>query len=445
MTSFPRDFLWGVATAAYQIEGAADVDGRRESIWDRFSRTPGKVRNGDTGDVACDHYNRWPEDLALLSDLGIRAYRFSIAWPRVVPDGCGAPNQRGLDFYRRLVEGLRERGIAPFATLYHWDLPQALQDRGGWVNRDCAAWFAEYAATCFESLGDVVDRWITINEPWVVSVLGHGLGIKAPGHRDWREALVVGHHTLVAHGLAVRALRSSRPDSEVGITLDFTPADPASDDPRDVAAAARENGHKNRWFPEAVLRGRYPEDMVEWYEERLGPLDFVRDGDLALACEPTDFLGVNFYTRLRVADAPQDGVLERRVLPPTGPTTAMGWEVVPEALTELLVRLRHEYGDLRIYITENGAAYDDHRDGQPVIEDHERVEYLRIHLAAIERAIVAGVDVRGYFAWSLLDNFEWEEGYGKRFGLVYIDFASLERLPKRSALWYRDVITANGR
>jgi beta-glucosidase len=439
--TLPADFLWGVATAAYQIEGALDADGRGDSIWDRFARLPGSVQNGETAAVACDHYHRWEEDLDLMRSLGVGAYRFSIAWPRVIPNGTGSPNQRGLDFYRRLTDGLRDRGIVPLATLYHWDLPQALQDRGGWTNRDSAGWFAEYANVCYEALGDVVTRWITINEPWVVSVLGYGQGVKAPGHRDWGEALTAAHHVLVAHGMAVNALRAARPDAQVGITLDLTPAEPATDSPHDVAAAVREDGHKNRWFLDAVLRARYPADMVDWYERRIGPLDFVREGDLELASTPTDFLGVNFYTQLRVEHASQDGLLDSKAIPPAGATTAMGWEVAPQSLSRLLRRLKDEYGDRPILITENGAAYDDQRSGASVVEDAERVEYLRTHIAAIEDAIAAGVDVRGYFAWSLLDNFEWEHGFAMRFGLVYVDFDSLERVPKRSALWYRDRMT----
>ena len=437
--SFPPGFVFGVATAAFQIEGATRVDGRGESIWDRFARTPGKVHNGDTGDPACDHYRRWEQDLDLMKMLGVDAYRFSLAWPRILPAGTGRPNRKGIDFYRRLVEGLHERGIKPFATLYHWDLPQALQDRGGWANRDSADWFAEYAQLCFRELGDLVDDWITINEPWVVAILGYGHGTKAPGHTDWREALASAHHLLLGHGLAVRALRELFPAARVGITLDLTPSDPATLSPEDVAAAAREDGSKNRWFLDAVLRGRYPQDMVEWYEGRLGPLEFDREGDLAVACEPCDFLGVNFYTRIRARAAAEDGMLASRAVPADGPVTGMRWAVVPDALREILLRVEREYGWRPIFITENGAAYDDRRQGDTV-PDPERLEYFRAHLEAVERAIADGVDVRGYFAWSLLDNFEWENGYDKRFGIVYVDYETQERVPKQSALWYRDLI-----
>jgi beta-glucosidase len=437
---FPPDFLFGVATAAFQIEGATQADGRGESIWDRFARTPGNVHNGDTGDPACDHYHRWEQDLDLMQMLGVGAYRFSIAWPRILPGGTGAPNRKGIDFYRRLLEGLHARGIRPYATLYHWDLPQALQERGGWANRDSAAWFADYARLCFNELGDLVDDWITINEPWVVAILGYAHGTKAPGHTDWREALAAAHHLLLGHGLAVRALRDTSSAARVGITLDLTPAEPATPNPEDVAAAVREDGSKNRWFLDAVLRGRYPEDMVAWYERRLGPLDFERPGDLAVASAPCDFLGVNFYTRIRARASTGDGMLASAALPADGPVTGMRWAVAPDALRDVLLRIEREYGHRAILITENGAAYDDRPDGRGGVADPERLEYFRAHLEAVERAIRDGVDIRGYFAWSLLDNFEWENGYDKRFGIVFVDYETQERLPKQSALWYRDLI-----
>jgi beta-glucosidase len=433
--TFGDGFLWGVATSAFQIEGSLDADGRGPSIWDAFAG-----RNGDTGAVACDHYRRWREDVELLGNVGVNAYRFSIAWPRVLPDGVGKPNRRGLDFYRRLAEGLRERDVVPLATLYHWDLPQALQARGGWTSRESPGWFAEYASLCFDELGGLVDDWVTVNEPWVVAFLGHALGIKAPGRRDWREALVVAHHQLVAHGLAVRCARAALPGARIGITLDVVPFEPASDAPADLAAARREDAARNRWFLDPLFRGRYPEELAAWYERRLGPLDFVTDGDLAIAAEPTDFLGVNYYTRACVRARPGEGVLETEQVARDGPVTAMGWHVAPEGLYDVLVSLRREYGDMPMLVTENGAAYEDRRDGGDVIEDPHRVEYLRRHVGEVARAIRDGVDVRGYFAWSLLDNFEWENGYEKRFGLVYVDYETQERIPKRSALWYRDLI-----
>jgi beta-glucosidase len=440
--SFPHGFVWGAATAAYQIEGGTSADGRGESIWDRFAATPGKVVNGDTGEPACEHYYRWREDLDLMRSLGLGGYRFSVAWPRIQPDGRGRPNAKGLDFYRRLAEGLRERGIAPLATLYHWDLPQALEDEGGWASREVVGRFAEYANAVFDALGDVVDEWITHNEPWVTAFLGYAYGTKAPGLCDWRLALRAAHHVLLSHGAAVQAFRAAGRAGRIGITLDLTVAEPASEQREDVAAAERLDGHHNRWFLDPVLRGSYPADLVELYESRLGPLDAVHEGDLDLIAQPLDFLGVNFYRPNRVAgaaDAPPLGVAEREV---AGERTAMGWPVVPSALTELLVRLRRDYGDVPLLITENGAAYDDRLDGGLVVEDERRVAYLRGHVEAVERALAAGVDVRGYYVWSLLDNFEWEHGYDKRFGIVYVDFETQRRVPKRSALWYRDLIAA---
>jgi beta-glucosidase len=437
--AFPRDFTWGAATAAFQIEGATHADGRGESIWDRFCHTPGKVANGDTGDEACDHYHRWPEDLALMSDLGLHGYRFSIAWPRVQPEGRGPANPQGLDFYRRLVDGLLERGITPLATLYHWDLPQPLQDRGGWASREVVERFEEYARIVFDALDDVVDSWITHNEPWVTSFLGYGYGVKAPGVTDWHAALAAAHHVLLSHGRATRAFRDGRPSGEIGITLDLTHV---SGEP---GAARRLDGHRNRWFLDAVLRGSYPIDMCELYEERVGPLDFVHDGDLHEIAAPIDFLGVNFYQP--AVARPGDGPLGVEELRADGPRTAMGWTVEPSSLTTLLLRLRRDYGDVPLVITENGASFDDPPvDGQAVVEDPERVAYLRDHIAAVELAVREGVDVRGYYVWSLLDNFEWEHGYESRFGIVAVDFADQRRIPKRSALWYRDLIArhANG-
>ncbi len=431
--SFPLEFRFGVAMASYQIEGAVGEDGRGESIWDAFCRRPGAVAGGDTGDVACDHYHRWREDLDLMAALGVESYRFSISWPRVQPDGRGALNQPGVDFYRRLCEGLRERGIEPVATLYHWDLPQARQAVGGWAARDTAERFAEYAGLMSEQLGDVVDAWITHNEPWVVAFLGHAEGTKAPGIRDWPTALRVSHHLLLSHGWALEALRGK----PVGITLNLAPV--RSDD---APAALRMDGYLNRWFLDPVFRGRYPEDMVEHYERRYGPFDVVREGDLDAISQKLDFLGVNYYMPQRVRPDPSRQPLEFASVLPPPPTTAMGWEVDPEGLHELLVRVRRDYGDVPIYITENGAAFEDGPVVNGTLEDPRRVDYLQSHLGALARAVADGVDVRRYFAWSMLDNFEWEHGYSKRFGLVYVDYATQRRVPKRSALWYRDFIAS---
>ena len=435
--TFPRDFTWGAATAAYQIEGATEVDGRGESIWDRFSETPGKVANGDTGEPACEHYFRWRDDLELMRSLGLQGYRFSVSWPRIQPDGRGPANPKGVDFYRRLIEGLRERGIEPLVTLYHWDLPQRPQDDGGWTSRDTAERFAEYAALMFDELGDSVDTWVTHNEPWVAAFLGYAYGSKAPGLQDWRGALAASHHLLLSHGQAVSAFRDAGSGGQIGITLDLTQVY------GDPEAARRLDGHRNRWFLDSLLRGGYPADTVDLYEERFGPLDFVRRDDLEQIAQPIDFLGVNFYQPavVRIADREPLGL---ELLETNGRQTAMGWRVEPDTFTALLVRLKRDYGDVPLVITENGAAFDDPPlDGHPVVEDPDRVAYLREHIAAVEHAIDSGVDVRGYYVWSLFDNFEWEHGYASRFGIVHIDFASQRRTPKRSALWYRDLIRAH--
>jgi beta-glucosidase len=433
---------FGAATAAYQIEGSVAADGRGESIWDRFCRVPGAVAHGESGDVACDHYRRWEADLDLMADLGLESYRFSIAWPRVQPDGRGALNPAGVAFYRRLVEGLLERGIEPVATLYHWDLPQALQDGGGWAARDTAERFAEYADAMAGALGDVVGGWITHNEPWVAAFLGHAQATKAPGVRDWPTALAVSHHLLLSHGLAALALRG-RPGSPapVGITLNLTPMRPASATDEDRAAALVADGYLNRWFLDPLLRGSYPADMLARYEERFGRLAALRPGDLETIAQPLDFLGVNYYfPGLVAADAAEP--LGLRMLTAGGPLTAMGWDVDAGGLHELLVRVREDYGDVPIWITENGAAYADPPERDGVVEDEPRLAYLRDHLDAIARAAADGVDVRRYHVWSLLDNFEWEQGFAMRFGIVRVDYDTQRRIPKRSGLWYRDFIAA---
>jgi beta-glucosidase len=444
MTTFGDDFLWGVATSAYQVEGSPRADGRGESIWDRFCRTPGNVLGGATGDVACEHYLRYAEDVELMRQLGLRAYRFSISWPRVFPEGSDRLNRRGLDFYGRLVDRLLEHEIEPIATLYHWDLPQALHDRGGWESRETAARFADYAATVYAALGDRVTSWITHNEPWVTAFLGYGTGSKAPGIRDWRTAVKVSHHLLLSHGLAAQAMRAIRADGQVGIALDFVPVTPATPAAADIAATRRMDGFRNRWFLDPVARGGYPADVVDELERRFGALDCILAGDLETVAQPLDFLGVNFYTAQSVRDRLGAEPVDAEPLPAERETTAMGWEIVPEALTSLLVRLKREYGDVPLYVTENGAAYDDVLDGGTTVEDPARLAYLRTHVEALRRALEAGVDVHGYFVWSLLDNFEWENGYSKRFGLVYVDFPTQRRVLKSSALFYRDLIAGGG-
>jgi beta-glucosidase len=441
--AYPPGFRFGVATAAYQIEGAWDEDGRGESIWDRFCHEPGNVARGETGDVACDHYHRWREDVDLIAALRIESYRFSISWSRVQPDGRGALNPKGVDFYRRLAERLLERGIEPVATLYHWDLPQALQDGGGWAARDTTERFAEYARHMAEQLGGVVAQWITHNEPWVIAFLGHAKGVKAPGVNHWATALRVSHHLLLSHGLAVQALRAAAPaGTPVGITLNLQPERPLTDSEEDRAAARIADGYANRWFLDPVLRGSYPEDMLELFGRSFGPPDSVRDGDLATIAQPLDFLGVNYYFPQRVSADPDALPLGVRHDDPIAPLTTMGWEQDPSGLHEILVRIRDDYGDVPIYITENGAAFDDGAEVDGCVDDPARVDYLRGHVAAVGRAIAAGVDVRRYFVWSLLDNFEWEQGFAARFGIVHVDFATQRRVPKRSALWYRDHIAA---
>ena len=434
---FPADFRWGAAVSAYQIEGAVAEDGRGESIWDRFSATPGKVVGGDSGAVACDSYHRYREDVRLMKELGLSAYRFSIAWPRILPEGRGRTNAAGLDFYDKQVDELLAAGIEPFVTLYHWDLPQALEDRGGWPVRATAEAFAEYVEVVAGRLGDRVRNWITQCEPWVVAWLGYGTGEHAPGRKSDADALAAAHHVLLSHGLAADVLRREAPESRLGITIDLVAFHPLTDSPEDLAALAREDGFRNRWILDPVLRGRYPDDMLE----RFAPmLPAIEDGDLQTISAPLDFLGVNYYTRSVVRSNGADG----RPVTVTGDDverTEMGWEVYPDGLYELLLRLRAEYDPPPLYVTENGAAFRDHRVNGSV-HDPKRISYVDRHLDAIARAIEDGVPVHGYFLWSLLDNFEWSFGYSRRFGIVYVDYATLERVPKASYAWYRDFIAS---
>lgn len=430
---FPQGFKWGVATASYQIEGAVGEDGRGESIWDRFSRTPGKVLNGHTGDVACDHYHRYREDVALMKELGVDSYRFSIAWPRIFPQGKGTLNVRGLDFYKRLVEELLENGIDPMATLYHWDLPQALEDQGGWLNRDTASRFRDYSAVLFQELGDMIKQWITLNEPWCSAYLGYGNGQHAPGKRDLNWYLTAAHHLLLAHGLAVQAYRDLNGPGEIGITLNLSPQYPATESPADAAAARKADGFQNRWYLDPIFDGFYPQDMPEFLA-LVAPN--IRPGDFDVISAPIDFLGINYYSRSIVQADGQGGY---RVLPPQGPVTHMGWEVYPEGLFDLLVRVYQDYGPLPLYITENGAAFPDQVE-QGRVADGERIAYLKDHFSQAARAIAAGVPLMGYYVWSLMDNFEWAFGYERRFGLVYVDFATQERIVKDSGRWYQSFL-----
>jgi beta-glucosidase len=442
---FPADFLWGAATSAQQIEGGRHAGGRGDSIWDRFATAPGRIADGTNPDVACDHYHRWHQDIALMAWLGLDAYRFSISWPRVFPGEGGTPNPAGLDFYDRLVDGLLAAGIQPFPTLYHWDLPQWLQERGGWPVRETAHAFVAYCETVVKRLGDRVRHWVTHNEPWCAATLGHEEGQHAPGHRDPAEALRAAHHLLLSHGWATEVIRRDAPGAEVGIVLIHCPAYPASDREADREAARWFDGFFNRWYLDPLLRGSYPADAVADRVAR-GHLDsadlaFVKDGDLVSISSALDFLGLNYYSRA-VMHADADGrPLAVKVAAPE-PLTLMGWEDFPEGLRASLERIHREYWPGKIYITENGAAYADTVEPGGRIRDRARAAYLRGHLLATRRAIAQGVPVKGYFVWSLLDNFEWAHGYTMPFGLFAVDFQTQKRTPKDSAAWYRDVVAA---
>ncbi|WP_351236939.1 GH1 family beta-glucosidase [Streptomyces sp. NPDC002133] len=449
---FPDGFLFGTATASYQIEGAYDEDGRGPSIWDTYSREPGRVAGGATGDIACDHYHRYREDVALLGDLGVDSYRFSVAWPRIQPEGTGPANAAGLDFYDRLVDELLASGISPAATLYHWDLPQALEDRGGWRVRETAERFGEYAALVADRLADRVDRWMTLNEPFCSAFVGYAAGAHAPGAREGRGALAAAHHLLVGHGLAVRALRAAGA-REVGITLNPDRLLPATDSPADLAAVRRaETLHNDVWF-EPLFAGRYPEHEAGTWGE-LADGSYRREGDVALVAAPLDFVGINYYRPITVADAPYhdphpatrtavDIRAEESWRDDVRHTT-MGWPVVPHTFTDLLVDLAKRYPALPpMLITENGSAEADTVEADGRIHDTDRIDYLRSHLDALAAAVRAGVDVRGYYVWSLLDNFEWARGYDQRFGIVRVDYATQQRTPKDSYHWYRELIAAH--
>jgi len=460
--AFPPGFLWGAATAAYQIEGAAAEDGRRPSIWDTFSHTPGAVANGDHGDVACDHYHRMPDDVALMADLGLASYRFSISWPRVRPDG-GAVNAAGLAFYDRLVDELLGHGIDPWLTLYHWDLPQAIEDRGGWTARETAYRFVDLATAVYDVLGDRVPTWTTLNEPWCSAFLGYSAGVHAPGRQEGAAGLVAAHHLLLGHGLVLDALHGRDSTVRWGISLNCTVADPASDEPVHLDAARRIDGLHNRFFLDAVLKGRYPADVLSDTEHLTwrgqGWQHVVRDGDLALIGRPIDVLGVNYYHGDSVSGTPRDEPTDHHGKPARGPSpfpaaehvtvvprdlprTAMDWEVQPDGLRRLLVRIRDDYVAPPIYVTETGAAYVDRLvDGR--VDDPERVEFLDSYLRAVNDAMAEGVDVGGVFVWSFLDNFEWAYGYDKRFGIVHVDYETQRRTPKTSAHWYSAVARTN--
>lgn len=444
--TFPEGFVWGAATSAAQIEGAVHEDGRGESIWDRFAAQPGAIADGSNPSVACDHYHRWPEDIERMRWLGLSAYRFSIAWPRILPGGTGHVNAAGLEFYDRLVDGLLAADIDPFVTLYHWDLPQALQERGGWASRDVVEAFVHYADVVTARLGDRVKSWVTHNEPWCIASLGHEEGHHAPGHRNPAESLRVAHHLLLSHGRAVEVIRSNVPDAEVGIVLNLVPADAVQDSPENRDAVRRFDGVFNRWYLDPLYRGRYPADVIVDRVHRghleIAALPFVEEGDLEAIAAPLDFLGVNYYSRV-VLRADEHGEPVPVVVAPPEKINDMGWEDHPHGLAVMLCRLHEEYGVPRLYVTENGGSFADEVGPDGRVDDVRRIDYMRGHLASAHEAIEAGVPLKGYFAWSLMDNFEWGHGYPMRFGLFRVDYGDQSRQPKRSAHWYRSVISAN--
>ena len=454
MRNFPSNFLWGAATAAYQVEGAAAEDGRGLSIWDTFSHTPGKTDNGDSGDIACDMYHRYPADIELMQGLGIKGYRLSISWSRLFPDGDEVREERGFAFYDNLINNLLAQGITPYITLYHWDLPQALEDKGGWRSRETVAAFGKYAAAVAEHFGDRVKHFAPINEPWCVAWLGHGLGVHAPGIADRSTAFKVAHHTVIAHATAVNAMRAVRSDLKIGPVLNQAnyPADDPSD-PVQAHASAILDAVQNRWWMDAIFYGKYTEILIEEFGSEF--LDAILPGDMELAQTPNDWLGINYYfdTRVGASDAAKTVQFDNSALlgltidsTPVGELTDMGWPITPEGLSGMLIRWHKEFGNRlpQIFITENGCAYPDGIDHTGKINDQRRITYLDKHLNALLDAIDEGVNIGGYFQWSLLDNFEWSLGYQKRFGIVYVDYNTLERTPKESAHWYSEVIKRNG-
>ncbi len=442
MVSFPHGFKWGTATSSYQIEGAWDLDGKGESIWDRFSHNRGNIEDGSTGDVACDHYHIWQNDVELMSKLGIQSYRFSISWPRLLPLGYGRANQAGLDFYSRLVDGLLSVGIEPHASLYHWDLPQKLEDKGGWRVRSVVDAFVEYADLITRHLGDRVKMWGTLNEPYVSAMTGYRDGVHAPGIRDRTAAFNAAHHLLLAHGSALPIIYANSIDARIGIVLNLWPMMPASQSRADLNQARMADGEINRWYLDALSGRGYPADIMSTLDDSF---DVVFPGDMEVIAEPIDFLGINYYSR-SVIRAVENAALENepQTVFPGDEYTEMGWEVYPPGLYDTLLRVHFNYGFPALYITENGAAFDDTVDGDGQVHDRRRISYLKRHLAAAQRAISAGVPLEGYYLWSFLDNFEWSFGYTKRFGMVYVDFETQTRTLKDSALWYREVVAENG-
>ncbi|MGH4139352.1 GH1 family beta-glucosidase [Clostridium sp.] len=439
MNKFKDDFIFGTATAAYQIEGGFDEGGRTPSIWDTFSKIKGKVYNGHNGDIACDHYHRYKEDINILKEIGVDSYRLSISWPRIFPSK-DEYNQEGIEFYKDIIKELKEKKIIPAITLYHWDLPQWAQDLGGWENRECVYWFENFCIKVFEELGRDVSLWITHNEPFCASLLGNYLGIHAPGNSDLKKALMVSHHLLLSHGLVVRAFRKFKfVSSSIGITLNLSPVYPASTKEEDIFATKINDGFLNRWFLDPVLKGSYPKDMIEFYEKIVGSLDFIVAGDLSIISTDMDFLGINYYSSSKIEYAP-DLELKFKGIDGGEEKTAMGWEICPNSLYELLIRIKSEYTKLPLYITENGAAFDDKVTKDNKVHDIERINFIKDHLVVIQRFIEEGGNLKGYYLWSFMDNFEWAFGYSKRFGMVYVNYDTQERIMKDSALWYKGVI-----
>ncbi len=441
-TSFPKDFVWGVSSASYQLEGAVSEDGRGESIWDRFCATPGNVRNGESGAVACDFYHRYPEDIGLLSELGVDAFRFSVSWPRILPSGRGQVNDKGFGFYDRLVDGLLEAGIKPLIALYHWDLPQALEDEGGWTSRATVDAFADYSRIVAEHFGDRVPLWVTQVEPWVSAWLGYGFGAHAPGRRSEADAVKASHHLLLSHGRAVEVLRGVAPKAEVGIALNLNHHWAATDRDEDHEALRWWDGSASRWYLGPLFRGEYPVDVLQEWEHLMPE---VHDGDLACIASPVDFLGVNYYSGGAIGAVAGDGERARQVPQPGVARTDMDWEIHPDGLRQVLARVNRDYGPKAFYITENGAAFPDVVDHEARVLDPERQRYLESHVDAASRAVLEGVPLKGYFVWALMDNFEWSWGYWKRFGLVHVDYPTQGRTPKASFRWYRDFIASQRR
>lgn len=441
--NFPDGFIWGTATAAYQIEGAYDEDGKGESIWDRFSHTPGKIKNNSTGDVACDHYHLFEQDIALLKKLGIKHYRLSISWPRIFPNGFGEPNPKGIAFYRKLLTFLVKNGITPIVTLYHWDLPQKLQDIGGWANRDVTDYFEQYARLMFHEFGDLIPMWITLNEPYVSAFVGHWQGRHAPGITDYSTALLVAHHLLLAHGKAVRAYREMGLKGQIGITLNMDYSYPATDSAEDIAATEREYSEHNKWFADPVLKGEYPKDVVEWYKSRV-IMPQIYEGDMEIISTPIDFLGINNYFAQHTSYDKKIWPLEIKSTPLGESRTGMGWGINPEGLYDLLVRLTNDYKGIKILITENGCAFNDLVNLRGEVNDDNRLDFIKRYLIQANRAINVGVNLIGYLVWSFMDNFEWGHGYSQRFGIVYVDYTTQQRIIKTSGQWYSKVVQNNG-